>query len=738
MNSKYMVAASREEDRISNHHDSTKKKPVFVGWRFGIISGSFSVFVVLVVNLSFTLWTISRSEITNNRGILYDGHCDEVRRLDVVAHVMINIFSTVILASSNYCMQCLSAPTRAEIDKAHAQGVWLDIGTQSVRNLRRISGKRALVWTVLGLSSLPLHLLYNSVIFLSISTNNYVALAVNRAFIDAPSVNNVTISGYTYDNFTSVNNVRIVNDSYVNSTSVPHIVDQYNLRAKAVDLHKAARNSSLQPLNNSACIEAYAHEYLSDRSNLLLVTSDANSTSTPAAFFSFAVDSVEISNRGDCVPNAYFWICADADCNESCEALLSKGLVDVERWTIRGNPEWIVQNPLSERKVAHEVQYCLSQRTQEHCKLQFSSQIVIVVIVINTLKMVLMLFVVFGLNETPLMTIGDAVASFLDEEDPTTKGCCLVSKFDIKVNKLQWQYRDGESNAPVAKEWMPTKVRWARAVSRTRWWSCGVMISLAVTVCSALLGRGIHTIIGPKDLGTLWRLGVGAVSVRTLIHWSNGPSTLVGNVLMANLAQPILSFIYFTYNGIFTCMLAEREWNQFGQKRGGLRVTSIPSGSQRSSYFLQLPYRFAIPIMIVSGLLHWLVSQSIFFVSIETWTNGMGYGYDDWATPDNFSCGYSPMAIIFVIILAVFMMLFGIGMGMKRYEPGIPVAGNCSVVLSAACHMEAEQFASSKMASKPLQWGVVRSGGADGVGHCAMSDAKVTFPQRSMLYAGKS
>ena len=266
----------------------------------------------------------------------------------------------------------------------------------------------------------------------------------------------------------------------------------------------------------------------------------------------------------------------------------------------------------------------------------------------------------------------------------------------------------------------------------------------AVTVCGALLGCGISVIEGPKDIGALWRLGLGAVSTRTLIEWesSGGPSTLVGNVLVANIAQPILSFIYFTYNGIFTCMLAEREWNQFARKMGGLRISSIPCGFQRSSYFLQLPYRFAIPIMLLSGVLHWVVSQSIFFVAIEIYDQGVRVDhhsvYDHATYPEILSCGYSPIAIMFVIILTLVMMLFGIGTGMKRYDPGIPIAGSCSVVLSAACHVEDEDGASSQMALKPLQWGVVRSGDGDEVGHCAFSTAKVTFPQESALYAGKS
>lgn len=74
-------------------------------------------------------------------------------------HFAINLLSTILLSSSNYCMQCLSAPTRKEVNTAHAKGVWLDIGIPSMRNLRYIDRRRVILWGLLGLSSLPLHLL---------------------------------------------------------------------------------------------------------------------------------------------------------------------------------------------------------------------------------------------------------------------------------------------------------------------------------------------------------------------------------------------------------------------------------------------------------------------------------------------------------------------------------------------------------------------------------------------------
>ncbi len=61
------------------------------------------------------------------------------------------------------------------------------------------------------------------------------------------------------------------------------------------------------------------------------------------------------------------------------------------------------------------------------------------------------------------------------------------------------------------------------------------------------------------------------------------------NVFVANSPQPILSMIYYTYNGLLTCFLLAVEWNGFARSRKGLRVTTSRHGLQRSSYTLQLP-----------------------------------------------------------------------------------------------------------------------------------------------------
>lgn len=132
-------------------------RPRLSGWRFGILHFAVWALIVFIVNLVVTIWgTVS---LKKSQGVLSTGECGRMKTLNSGLHVLINILSTILLSGSNYCMQCLSAPTRREIDKAHAARCWLDIGVPSVRNLRHISRRRLVLWVLLAASSLPLHLL---------------------------------------------------------------------------------------------------------------------------------------------------------------------------------------------------------------------------------------------------------------------------------------------------------------------------------------------------------------------------------------------------------------------------------------------------------------------------------------------------------------------------------------------------------------------------------------------------
>lgn len=154
------LAACQDSHSTSSAVTESRKAK---GWKSVILTGSITSFIVFLINLTITLAaTLSKGRHphdTDGSVVLYSGDCSTTRDIDIGIHLFINVMSTLLLSASNYGMQCLSAPVRAEVDRAHRNGKWMNIGVLSLRNLTKIHPLRTLLWAVLGFASLPLHLL---------------------------------------------------------------------------------------------------------------------------------------------------------------------------------------------------------------------------------------------------------------------------------------------------------------------------------------------------------------------------------------------------------------------------------------------------------------------------------------------------------------------------------------------------------------------------------------------------
>ena len=241
----------------------------------------------------------------------------------------------------------------------------------------------------------------------------------------------------------------------------------------------------------------------------------------------------------------------------------------------------------------------------------------------------------------------------------------------------------------------------------------------------------------------IWSLGFGTVNedamlfratatgdmnqdsgIGTSSHKAQG---LISMVLLANSPQLALSFLYFLYNSVYTCMLAGSEWSRFAVSRKSLRVSS-PKGSQRSTYWLQLPWTYSLPLSSGSAVLHWLVSQSIFLVRIDAYDPHHNLDPDASFS----SCGYSAYALVITIIVGGVMFLALLCNGFRRLEPAMPIAGSCSLAISAACHRPPSDQESSVL---PVKWGAVFHETAEGPGHCCFTSYAVMAPIEGQRYA---
>ena len=199
---------------------------------------------------------------------------------------------------------------------------------------------------------------------------------------------------------------------------------------------------------------------------------------------------------------------------------------------------------------------------------------------------------------------------------------------------------------------------------------------------------------------------------------------LFAAAVLSNLPQLLISYVYIAFNTLFTCMLAGREWMQFAAHRKPLRVTS-PVGQQRSTYWLQLPYHYSLPLLALSSVLSWLASQSLFVVRVAVRDQRQllppGYIIS--------TCGYSPGAIALTMIVGGVIVLASIVTGLRKYPTGMPLSATCSGAISAACHPPADDVDAAVL---PLQWGVVSI--QDGVGHCSFSSRLVAPPIPGQRY----
>ena len=650
----------------------------------GVIICASTAAIVLIVNIGLTIWASAKNGLSNGFATIQNGSCQKTRHLSLWLHLAINVLSTILLAASNYCMQCLSSPTREEVDRAHSRHIWLDIGVPGVRNLRNIARNRVILWWLLAVFGVPLHLLYNSAVFITLSSQEYTAYAASDELISGMGIN-----------WTATNPVDALNPAKVYQNT-----------------------SHWQNLTNKECIQAYGQSFVSARSDVLAITSNLNASDPLWIVGANISIKVAIDNLGQ----PYWWLCSayqnlTGPDGWGCD--LNRLSMYSSSWDLSEfNPEdW----EYGLEGTFLPIQYCLSKTIEEHCQLQLSVVIMCIVILCNFMKALCMCLVLRHQKYPPLVTIGDAIESFLQDRDLTTENMCLADKYTFDAKK--WD------NSP--RTYLKISHKWFSSASGRRWLTCNILCILTIIVAGALLRVGLqNTELSSTKISYLWSLGFGAVTSESLVAWNiPGNKGLLLIVLVANSPQALLSFLFLTYNGLYTCMLMADEWSDYAYDRKPLRVTN-PVGDQRSTYRLQLPYKYGIPLTVLSGTLHWLVSQSLFLARAASFDSD---GKEDPLISIT-TMGYSCIAIITVIILGSIVVALGILNGFRNYRPGMPLVGSCSAAISAACHRPRGHIDSATL---PMLWGAVGGQEEGAIGHCCFTSFEASPPVERGKYAGQ-
>lgn len=519
---------------------------------------------------------------------------------------------------------------------------------------------------------------YNSVIFTSEAGMSYNLIAVEKSFL----------SGSQFSNASSSNSAGLTREAL------------QKLQGAAL----AGDDEQLTNLTVSECIYVFTGAFNADYQNLLLVVND---------------NSNNANDQNSLVATARAGI---GESPSNAQNLAS---------TSNSNSQILVDGA--------QVQFCLGQATpadQEVCTLKLNGVLLAVLLGLHLITLFSTAASLLLARFEPLVTLGDALSSFLRDPDPTTRMNGLLTKENIRTDMGGWGFTEG-------KYWVPQRDhRLFRSGSLTQWlvagfwWIltlCLVAGVLALTIANSTVSTSnssstttTTTTSTPTTMTTLSRFGVPSAHTTYLLD-SASSASMSGSLLaiITSIPQFLLAGLYFSTNALLTAFFLTRESSLYAilYADGGrrpLRVSADPQGHQITSLYLTLPRPISWALAIWFAAMGWVLSQSCFVVDITSSSSTKLLGV-----------GFSSSAILLLLLMLVILLFAVLGLAFLCKAPsaiqstgqaiGNPLVfegGSCSAVMSARCHRIPGE---TDVWKNHLCWGVVPEMGDAPTSHVTYS-----------------
>jgi hypothetical protein len=275
---------------------------------------------------------------------------------------------------------------------------------------------------------------YNSTVFSSFPNTDYNVLLVNEAFgriiADPDIITRATLfDGMQWNGF-------------------------QNLSFSITD----DMNYGVRELDPVQCLDAYAQDFHHSAGNGYIITPDNNPSQN-----SSVAGILRAYYIGNALPtiSPYRWVCSQFSASDQvvCSDHIPSFRANISDW----------------QPFHHRVGYCLIGQgggaslfsgTVEICRVQVNLSLALIVGLINLAKLIVMCIVIFRVKETPLLTIGDTIKSFLSDPDPAVASMCLLDKADALHFKSS---KKASLEEQLPEKWLSTPKRFSSA--RKRWYT---------------------------------------------------------------------------------------------------------------------------------------------------------------------------------------------------------------------------------------------------------------------------
>ncbi|RYC64420.1 hypothetical protein CHU98_g1795 [Xylaria longipes] len=415
------------------------------------------------------------------------------------------------LASSNF-MQILNAPSREEVDKAHSKASWLVIGVSSVGNVFRVSRLKSCCWVALLLTSVPIHLLFNSAVFETDfrESDFHLTIATKEFTNDGayfPPGASLLLPGYGFPVY--------VSDYYSHERS-----DTFqNISEIAAD---SGRWNKLEP---SDCKEVYLDcSGLKKYRDVVLIVNhegwirDEMWSMQPydATFWNPYVPSRERNHLffdSQCMMYASFNVTGEATCVNLCSkamgsASLIYGSLQNTDWNYSFQSDSVLDqinnavhdaywHPISFNNVLNEglnlsVDHCLGQPLESTCRVGVSPILLLVVticVIGKTSMAILATALLSRQDKTPLVTVGDAMASFIEKPESVTSVYCTFGQAEIRKAMAS----DSALVLSKARKWEAVPKLSILALPGHVWITSYLLCFVGIGVCTSLFASAYQT-----------------------------------------------------------------------------------------------------------------------------------------------------------------------------------------------------------------------------------------------------
>ncbi|KAL2887514.1 hypothetical protein HOO65_050635 [Ceratocystis lukuohia] len=380
----------------------------------------------------------------------------------------------------------------------------------------------------------------------------------------------------------------------------------------------------------------------------------------------------------------------------------------------------------------YNVDYCMALPSQleKTCSIKVKTSLLLASVLVTFIITLLLGAIFLTMAKfLPLATLDDAINSFLNIPDNTTSGACLLTKDDVKEGR--W-HQVGE------KLWAPQEHLWLMAPSMMRWviWVLSLFVPAILAAVSITLG------IVDDPFKTLSNF---AMPTDSQFHIFKAGSSDSSIALLSGLPHLFPAILYMVTDALVSTYFVSHEMSQYASSNRPkyLRLSSgVLRGNQTSSLYITIPFKWSWAIITIFIGLSFVVSQSIFMISIKYLPSPLTSDQTLHETP---GIGMSGIGmVLFIAILGLLLFLI-VGLGMRRADPfpmskastfsGNPMVlrgGTCSAVISSRCHT----LGRSDISSEALVWGVVQEGDGAGIpGHAAFSYKEVGALQAGRAYA---